>query len=45
LKWLQENIGAVQVEMTDNDLKEISGILAAMPGTRYAEQGMKLVGR
>jgi aryl-alcohol dehydrogenase-like predicted oxidoreductase len=47
LHRLQENVGAVQVELTANDLREIGDILGRMPvqGPRYTEQGMKLVGR
>jgi len=47
LNRLRENTGSVQVEMTDADLQEISDVLARMPvlGSRYTEQGMKLVGR
>jgi aryl-alcohol dehydrogenase-like predicted oxidoreductase len=47
LHRLQENVGAVHVSMSADELREIDDVLAQMPvqGARYAEQGMKLVGR
>jgi aryl-alcohol dehydrogenase-like predicted oxidoreductase len=47
LHRLQENVGAVQVSLSADDLREIDNVLAQMPvqGARYTEQGMKLVGR
>jgi aryl-alcohol dehydrogenase-like predicted oxidoreductase len=47
LHRLQENVGATGVELTADDLGEIAAVLARNPvqGTRYTEQGMKLVGR
>jgi aryl-alcohol dehydrogenase-like predicted oxidoreductase len=47
LHRLQENVGAVQVNLGADDLREVDDVLARMPvqGARYTEQGMKLVGR
>jgi aryl-alcohol dehydrogenase-like predicted oxidoreductase len=47
LQRLQENVGAVQVNLSADDLREIDDILARTPvhGARYTEQGMKLVAR
>ena len=47
LQRLQENVGAADVELTTDDLRELADVLATTPvqGERYAEQGMKLVGR
>ena len=47
LHRLQENVGAVQVSLSADDLHEINDVLARMPvhGARYTEQGMKLVAR
>jgi aryl-alcohol dehydrogenase-like predicted oxidoreductase len=47
LHRLQENVGAVQVSLSADDMREIDDVLARMPvqGARYTEQGMKLVGR
>jgi len=46
-KYLEENVAAVNVELTASDLKEISS--AAPPGVavglRYPEQNMKAVNR
>jgi aryl-alcohol dehydrogenase-like predicted oxidoreductase len=42
---LEENVGATEVILTADDLREIGNTLADMPvhGARYAEQGMKLI--
>ena len=47
LHRLQENLGAVEVELTDDDLREIEGAAAKVPvqGGRYSEQMQRLVGR
>jgi aryl-alcohol dehydrogenase-like predicted oxidoreductase len=47
LHRLEENVGAADVELTADDLREIDNVLTGMPvqGARYTEQGMKLVGR
>ncbi|MGE8163813.1 aldo/keto reductase [Paraburkholderia sp. NPDC080076] len=47
LHRLEENIGGANVELTDNDLKELGDLLAKQPvqGARYNEQMMKTVNR
>jgi aryl-alcohol dehydrogenase-like predicted oxidoreductase len=47
LHRLEENVGAAKVELTAEELREMADVLAATPvqGDRFAEQGMKLVGR
>jgi len=47
LHRFQENVGAIQVSLSADDLREIDDVLASMPvhGARYTEQGMKLVAR
>jgi aryl-alcohol dehydrogenase-like predicted oxidoreductase len=47
LHRLEENAGAANVELTPDDLREIRVLLANVPvqGTRYPEQGMKLIDR
>ncbi len=47
LHRLQENVGAVNVELTVADLGEIDALLSRLPvqGARYTEQHMRLVGR
>lgn len=44
-KYLQENAGAVDVELTEADLKEVEDLLQKYPdtGARYSEASMKLV--
>jgi aryl-alcohol dehydrogenase-like predicted oxidoreductase len=42
---LEENVGAVDVELTEGDLAEIARALPEAAGTRYAPEMMKLVGR
>ena len=47
LNRLAENIGAVAVELTQNDLREIESAASqiTVQGARYSEQHQKLVGR
>jgi aryl-alcohol dehydrogenase-like predicted oxidoreductase len=47
LPRLQENLGAVEVELADDDLREIDCAAAKVPvqGDRYSEQMQRLVGR
>jgi aryl-alcohol dehydrogenase-like predicted oxidoreductase len=47
LHRLEENLGALQVELTANDLREIEGAAAQIKlhGARYPEELQKLVGR
>jgi aryl-alcohol dehydrogenase-like predicted oxidoreductase len=47
LHRLQENVGGASVELTAEDLDDIAAVLAraSVQGTRYTEQGMRLVGR
>jgi aryl-alcohol dehydrogenase-like predicted oxidoreductase len=47
LNRLEENIGAVNVELTANDLREIEGATACIEvqGARYSEEMQRLVGR
>jgi aryl-alcohol dehydrogenase-like predicted oxidoreductase len=47
LHRLEENVGAADVELTADDLREIDNVLTGMSvqGARYTEPGMKLVGR
>lgn len=47
LERLEENIGAVEVELTPDDLQEIEGILSGIPiyGARYPEDMERLSGR
>jgi len=44
---LQENVGAVEVELADNDLKEINKALSTInvQGARYSEQAQKMINR
>ena len=44
---LQENVGAVKVELTNNDLKEINKALSTIEvqGARYSEQAQKMINR
>ena len=44
-KYLEENIGAIDVELTKEELKEIDAIAPQVAGARYPEAMMKLVGR
>jgi aryl-alcohol dehydrogenase-like predicted oxidoreductase len=44
-KYLEENAGAVDVHLSENDLKKINDLVARYPnvGNRYSEGAMKLV--
>jgi aryl-alcohol dehydrogenase-like predicted oxidoreductase len=42
---LEENLGALELSLTDEDLSELDGLADAVAGTRYAAEGMKAVGR
>jgi aryl-alcohol dehydrogenase-like predicted oxidoreductase len=46
-KYLQENVGAVEVRLTDEDLERIDEIAPkdAFAGSRYPEAMMKLLNR
>jgi len=46
-KYLEENVGAIDVNLSEPDLKEIEILLAKYPdtGSRYSEGAMKLVNR
>lgn len=43
LEYLTENVGAVKVSLSDQDLQRLNDSLAAVPvsGERYTEEGMK----
>lgn len=47
LHRLEENLGAVEVELTADDLREVDGALAAIPvhGARYSEGSQRMVDR
>ncbi|NII86014.1 MULTISPECIES: aldo/keto reductase [unclassified Pedobacter] len=44
-KYLEENVGAIEVELTGTDLTEINGLIKKYPviGERYSEAAMKMV--
>jgi aryl-alcohol dehydrogenase-like predicted oxidoreductase len=42
---VEENMGALEVELTDEDLAELEGLAGSVAGTRYAAEGMRSVGR
>ena len=44
---LEENIGAVSIELTPTDLREIDNAASQIPvhGARYSEELMKMTGR
>ncbi len=44
-RWLEENVAAAQIHLSDDDLRRIEEIAprGAAAGTRYAEAGMKTV--
>jgi aryl-alcohol dehydrogenase-like predicted oxidoreductase len=42
---VEENLGALDVELTGKDLADLDGIADAVAGTRYAPEGMQSVGR
>lgn len=43
LRYLAENVGAVNVHLSDQDMRDLNSSLAAIPvsGERYTEEGMK----
>ena len=47
LKYLDENLGAVRVRLTPDELRQIDAILpvGAASGERYHEQAMKAIDR
>jgi aryl-alcohol dehydrogenase-like predicted oxidoreductase len=47
VKYLEENAGATQVELSEDDLRRIGDVfpVGAAAGTRYPEAGMKAVNR
>ena len=47
IKYLDENIGALEVKLTQDDLQRLDEILppGAAAGTRYHERGMATVNR
>jgi aryl-alcohol dehydrogenase-like predicted oxidoreductase len=42
---VEENMGALEVRLGDEDLAELDGLADRVAGTRYAAEGMKSVGR
>jgi aryl-alcohol dehydrogenase-like predicted oxidoreductase len=42
---LEENLGALELELSEDDLAELDGLADSVAGTRYAAEGMKSVGR
>jgi aryl-alcohol dehydrogenase-like predicted oxidoreductase len=42
---LEENLGALELELTDEDLGELDGLASDVAGTRYAAEQMGAVGR
>ena len=42
---VEENLGALEVELTGDDLAELDGLAGGVAGTRYAPEGMRNVGR
>jgi aryl-alcohol dehydrogenase-like predicted oxidoreductase len=42
---VEENMGALEVELTADDLAELDGLAQTVAGTRYAAEGMRTVGR
>jgi len=42
---VEENLGALDVELTGEDLADLDGLAGSVSGTRYAAEGMKAVGR
>ena len=43
VKYLEDNAGAVDVELTDDDLQRIEAELPTVSGERYDEAGMASV--
>jgi aryl-alcohol dehydrogenase-like predicted oxidoreductase len=42
---LEENLGALDLELTDEDVRELDGLAGSVAGTRYAAEQMKALGR
>ena len=42
---LEENLGALELELTDEDLGELDGLASDVAGTRYAAEQMGALGR
>ncbi|HYH89936.1 MAG TPA: aldo/keto reductase [Solirubrobacteraceae bacterium] len=42
---VEENFGALDVELTGEDLAELDGLADSVAGTRYTAEGMRTVGR
>jgi len=42
---VEENLGALDVELTGEDLAELDGLADSVAGTRYTAEGMQTVGR
>jgi aryl-alcohol dehydrogenase-like predicted oxidoreductase len=42
---LEENLGALELALTDEDLAELDGLADSVAGTRYAAEQMKALGR
>jgi aryl-alcohol dehydrogenase-like predicted oxidoreductase len=42
-RYLEENLGALKVELTPMDLSRLDAISSRFVGTRYSERGMKMV--
>lgn len=47
LKWLEENIGAAEIKLTSDDLREIASAAAkiTVQGARYPENLERMTGR
>jgi aryl-alcohol dehydrogenase-like predicted oxidoreductase len=45
VSYLEENLGALEVELTDEDLQRLDEALPAVAGARYDETGMTTVNR
>lgn len=44
-KYLEENIGAIDIELSEEELREIESLAPQVSGPRYPEAMMKFVGR
>ena len=42
---VEENMGALEVDLSQEDLAELDGLAEGVAGTRYAAEGMRSVGR
>jgi aryl-alcohol dehydrogenase-like predicted oxidoreductase len=42
---VEENMGALEVQLSEEDLAELDGLAEGVAGTRYAAEGMRSVGR